>query len=136
MPSTMSLTCPTWPIRWELVAQCVVGFLRVHGRLDYARRYGVYANASRGILDGQSPGDGSDTTLGERSQGRRCFGAGVVDERGRDVDNMARTVFQHLDNDPLRQKEKPGEVDANNSGIVITRIVGERLGNEYTCIIY
>ena len=116
--------------RRKLVTESVIAFRRVHRRLDDARRDRVDPDAAGGVLDGQRPGGRGQAALGQRGQHRGRAGVRDLRDRGRDVDHMAAVPLQHLGDGPLSQPEESAEVDADQQGVVLGGVVGERLGDE------
>src|SRR6516165_3543585 len=58
-----------------------------------------------------------------------------VGDGGRDVDDVAAAVLQHLGYGAPSQPEEPREVDRDHEGVVVGGVVGERLGNEYAGVV-
>ena len=56
------------------------------------------------------------------------LGVGVVGESSGDVDNVAASLLQHLADGALGQREEAGEIDSDHRCIVVSGVVGERLG--------
>jgi hypothetical protein len=54
----------------------------------------------------------------------------MVDEAGRDVDDVAAALYEHLLDCALGDVEETGEVDGNNGVEVVWWVVGERLADE------
>ncbi len=61
---------------------------RVHRGLDDTRRDGVDPDAPAGVLDGQGLGRGVEATLGQRRQDGWHAAVRLVDEAGRDADDV------------------------------------------------
>jgi hypothetical protein len=54
----------------------------------------------------------------------------VVDEAGAHIDDMAAALADHLPDNALSDVEEPGEIHGGDRGIVVWRVVGERLADE------
>ena len=107
-----------------------MGFLRMHGRLDDARRDGVRADASLRIFDGQRLRGRVQAALGQRGQHRRYAVDSVVDEARRNADHVAAAILFHLGNGELRDEKEAVEVHGGDVCVVFGRIAGEGLGDE------
>ena len=60
---------------------------------------------------------------------------GVVGQGRGDVDDVAGSLLQHLDDGALGQREEPSEIDADHRFVVIGGVVGERLGDIHPGIV-
>src|SRR3954468_6791717 len=91
-------------------AQAVICRRCVHRCLDHPGRYGVHADARRGVLGRQRLRHRGQPALGQRRQGRWDFHVGVLDEGGGDVDHVAATQPLHVLDRATGDVEEPAEV--------------------------
>src|SRR5664279_5896437 len=103
----------------------------MHRGLDDAGRDRVDSHALLRELDGQRLGRRLQAALRERGQYRRHIAVRVVHEAGRHLHNVAAVALtQHLRDRQLRGGDKAGEVDPDQSLVVVGGVAGERLGDE------
>jgi len=72
---------------------------------------GAYAHAAAGELDGKRTRHRVERALGQRGERRWHASDRLVDQGGRDRDNVARALPQHLGSGSLRNVESAGDVD-------------------------
>jgi hypothetical protein len=102
----------------------------VHRRLDDAEGDGADAYAAPRILDRERARDCCQAALRQGRQRRRRPAPGVIDEAGRDVDDVAAALDGHLADRTLRDVEEAGEVHGGGRIEILLRVVGERLADE------
>jgi hypothetical protein len=83
----------------------------------------AYSIASDLVADCRPP-------LVSAAQRRRNLGVGVIDQAGGHVHNVAAAVDEHLLDGELGNAEEAGQVHSDRGGVVVLRVVSERLGHE------
>lgn len=59
----------------------------------------------------------------------------MIDQAGRDLDDVAAALVEHLLDRQLGDAEEAAQVDAGNRVVVLLRVLGERFADEDTGIV-
>ena len=89
----------------------------------------------RGVLDRQGLRGRGQATLGEGGEDGRAGGVAVLRQCRRHVHDVASALTQHVANDELAEREEAVEVGAEDGGVVVGAVVGERLGHEHAGVV-
>src|SRR5258706_15204018 len=115
---------------WMQVCKEFVSFGSMHRRLDDAGSNGVDPDALLCVLDRQRLRGGAQSAFGQRGEDRRNDAVRVVDEAGRDLHDVTRTLLQHFGRDPFGEPKETSEIDRKDRSVISFGIVDERLGDE------
>ena len=111
----------------EEAGQVGEGLDGMHRGLDDPGGDRVDAYAPARELDGQRLGGCVQSTLGQRGEHRRHAGDRLVHQARRDADDVTRSLLQHLRGGALGDVEEAIDVDPHHQGVVLARVLGERL---------
>jgi len=107
----------------------------VHRRLDHARGHGVYADVAGRVLDRKAPRGCGKAAFGQRGKDRWHRRIGMLDECGRDLHHMARSLLNHRVDCMLRDVEKPVQVRRKKIPVLLNGILCELVGNENSRVV-
>jgi hypothetical protein len=99
----------------------------MHRCLDDAERYRVHADAAPRVFDRERSCHRVETAFCERGKGRWASRVGMVDEAGRDIDDMSGALPRHFSDCGLPDVEEADQVDGKHVAQVGVRVVGEPL---------
>src|SRR6266403_4641142 len=91
---------------WMQVRKELVSFGSMHRRLDDTGSNGVNPDALLCVLDRQGLRGGAQSAFGQRGEDRRNAAVRVVDETGRDLHDVTRTLLQHFGHDAFGEPEE------------------------------
>jgi hypothetical protein len=109
---------------------------RMPGCLDHAGRDRVHANSAFGVFDRERLCDRVEAPFGQRCESGRAPRIRMIDQAGRDVDDMAGALLRHGRDRGLRDMEEAGKVDGQRLAEVGFRVVREFLADKYAGIVH
>ena len=86
----------------------------MHRCLDDAGRHRVHADTAPGTFDRERFRHRAETALCQRRKGGWASRIGVIDEAGRDIDDMSGALPRHFSDCGLGDVEEAGQIDGKH----------------------